>query len=66
MKVPPGVSGRAAQYDGNVDQTALANELELLTLGPFEPLNIWIDLGKYLQEVEMVETAVATLDAPPV
>jgi len=56
MKVPPGVSGRAAQYDGNVDQTALANELELLTLGPFEPLNIWIDLGKYLQEIVQFAT----------
>jgi hypothetical protein len=51
MKVPPGISGRAAQYDGNVDQTALANELALLNLGPFEPLNIWINTGQYMNEI---------------
>ena len=51
MKVPPGVSGRAAQYNGNIDQSTLANELVLLNLGPFEPLNIQIDLQKYMQEI---------------
>jgi hypothetical protein len=51
MKVPPGVSGRAAQYDGNIDTETLSNELALLNLGPFEPLNIRIDLGKYMQEI---------------
>jgi hypothetical protein len=51
MNVPPGISGRAAQYTGNVDQETLSNELALLTLGPFEPLNIWIDLGQYLSEI---------------
>lgn len=51
MKVPPGVSGRAAQYNGNIDQSTLANELALLNLGPFEPLNIQIDLQKYMQEI---------------
>jgi hypothetical protein len=30
----------------------LANELALLNLGPFEPLNIHIDLQKYLQEIK--------------
>ena len=51
MKVPPGVSGRAAQYNGIIDQSTLANELALLNLGPFEPLNIQIDLQKYMQEI---------------
>ena len=51
MKVPPGVSGRAAQYNGIIDQSSLANELALLNLGPFEPLNIQIDLQKYMQEI---------------
>jgi hypothetical protein len=30
----------------------MANELALLNLGPFEPLNIHIDLQKYLQEIK--------------
>jgi hypothetical protein len=51
MKVPPGVSGRAAQFNGNIDTETLSNELALLNLGPFEPLNIHIDLGKYMQEI---------------
>jgi hypothetical protein len=49
--VPPGISGRAAHYNGNVDQSTIANELALLNLGPFEPLNIYIDLQKYAQEI---------------
>jgi len=52
MKVPPGVSGRAAQYNGNIEPEIMANELALLNLGPFEPLNIHIDLQKYLQEIK--------------
>ena len=51
MKVPPGVSGRPAQYAGNVDTEILSNELALLNLGMFEPLNITIDLNKYMQEI---------------
>lgn len=51
MNVPPGISGRPAQYNGNVDQSTLANELALLNIGPFEPLNIYIDVNKYMQEV---------------
>lgn len=52
MKVPPGISGQAAQYNSNlVDHETIANELSLLNLGPFEPLKIWIDLGKYMQEI---------------
>ena len=52
MKVPPGVSGRAAQYNGIIEPEIMANELALLNLGPFEPLNIHIDLQKYLQEIK--------------
>jgi hypothetical protein len=51
MTVPPGISGRAAKYTGNVDNETLSNELALLNLGPFEPLNIYIDLNKYMQEI---------------
>ena len=50
-KVPPGISGQSAQYTGIVKPSDMANELALLNLGPFEPLNIWIDLGKYIQEI---------------
>lgn len=55
MKVPPGVSGRAAQYTGNVDNETLSNELSLLNLGAFEPLNIYINLGQYLQEIKQFD-----------
>lgn len=50
-KVPPGISGQSAQYTGLVKPSDMANELALLNLGPFEPLKIWIDLGKYMQEI---------------
>lgn len=50
-KVPPGISGQSAQYNGLVKPSDMANELALLNLGPFEPLKIWIDLGKYMQEI---------------
>jgi len=55
MKVPPGISGRPAQYKGNVDTETLSNELALLNLGPFEPLNIQIDLNKYMQEISQFD-----------
>lgn len=51
-KVPPGISGRPAEYSGTVNLSDLTNELALLNLGPFEPLKIWIDLGKYMQEID--------------
>jgi hypothetical protein len=51
MAVPPGISGRAAHYAGAISPANLANEVALLNLGPFEPLNINIDLGQYMQEV---------------
>jgi len=56
MSVPPGISGRAANYNAdNVDQTTLANELALLALGPFEPLNFSIDLNKYREEISQFD-----------
>jgi hypothetical protein len=55
MKVPPGVSGKAAQYNGNVDNEVLSNELALLNLGPFEPLKIHINLGHYMQEISQFD-----------
>jgi hypothetical protein len=53
--VPPGVSGRPAQYNGNVDNVILSNELALLNLGPFEPLKFHINLGQYMQEISQFE-----------
>ena len=53
--VPPGISGRSAKYAGNVDTETLSNELALLNLGPFEPLNIQIDLNKYMQEISQFD-----------
>lgn len=56
MKVPPGVSGRSAHYTSeNVSLETVSNELALSVLGPFEPLNIWIDLGKYMQEISQFD-----------
>jgi hypothetical protein len=55
MKVPPGVSGRSAHYDGNVDQSTIANELALLNLGPFEPLNMYVNLYQYLHEIKQFD-----------
>jgi hypothetical protein len=53
--VPPGISGRTAQYTGNVDTEILSNELALLNLGSFVPLNINIDLTKYMQEIKQFD-----------
>jgi hypothetical protein len=53
--VPPGISGQAAQYSGNVTVETLANELALLNIGPFEPLNIRINLAQYLQEIKQFD-----------
>jgi hypothetical protein len=57
MKVPTGISGRAAHYDSNkVTHEIVSNELTLLNLGPFEPLNIWIDTGKYINEIQKFDS----------
>jgi hypothetical protein len=53
--VPPGVSGRPAHYSGNVSVETLSNELALLNLGSFEPLNIQINLEQYLQEIKQFD-----------
>ena len=55
MKVPTGISGRSAVYTGNVDNETLSNELALLNLGPFEPLNIRIDLMQYMKEISQFD-----------
>lgn len=54
-KVPPGISGQSAQYNGLVKPSDMANELALLNLGPFEPLKIWVDLGRYMQEISQFD-----------
>lgn len=55
-KVPPGISGQSATYNGLIKPSDMANELALLNLGPFEPLKIWIDLGKYMQEISQFDS----------
>lgn len=51
--IPPGISGRPAHYDPNlVNQEIIANELSLLTIGDFEPLNIKIDTNLLLNELD--------------
>ncbi len=52
-QVPPGISGQSALYNSNsVSQETLANEVALLNIGDFEPLNIKINTGTLLQELE--------------
>jgi hypothetical protein len=51
-QVPPGISGQPAHYDPNlVDQETLANEVSLLTIGDFEPLNIKINTSSLMHEI---------------
>ena len=51
--VPPGISGKPIEYHAkNVTLPTLADELALLTLGNFEPLNISIDCNKFMKEIE--------------
>ena len=57
MKVPPGISGQSAKYDPNqVTLETVANELVLSNLGPFEPLNIYVDLGQYMNEISQFDS----------
>lgn len=52
MKVPLGVSGQPAHYDANnITDNDLKNELSLLSIGDFEPLNIKIDCGSLIEEL---------------
>jgi hypothetical protein len=51
--VPPGVSDFAPKFDARmVNLETVANELALLNLGDFEPLNIKINCEKFMKEVE--------------
>jgi hypothetical protein len=55
--VPPGVSQRPVQYDSsNVTLETLANEMSLLTLGDFEPLDFKIDTNQFMQEIQKYES----------
>lgn len=50
--VPPGVSGRPAKFNAkNITLETVANELALLNLGDFEPLNFKINTNKFMQEI---------------
>lgn len=52
VTVPPGISGRPARFTASqVDQETMANELALLNLGDFEPLNIKIDTNQFRNEI---------------
>lgn len=54
--IPLGISGRPAQYDSlNVDQETLSNELSLLAIGDFEPLNIKIDTALLMNELSQFD-----------
>lgn len=51
-KIPLGISGRPAHYDPKLlDQEMLANEISLLNIGDFEPLNIKIDTNLLMNEL---------------
>jgi len=53
IHVPHGISGRPAHYDSkSVDQETLANEVSLLNIGDFEPLNIKIDCAQLMLELK--------------
>jgi hypothetical protein len=50
--VPPGISGRAPKFNASeVTQETIANELALLNLGDFEPINIKINCGQFMNEI---------------
>jgi hypothetical protein len=52
ISVPPGISGRSQSYDpSKVTLECLANEVSMLNLGSFEPLNWKIDCEKFMQEI---------------
>jgi hypothetical protein len=51
--VPPGISGKSSIYNSSiVTQEDLSNELSLLSLGSFEPLNWKIDCGQFMNEIQ--------------
>jgi len=56
MKVPLGISGQPSNYDPqNVSEEDVKNELALLSIGDFEPLNIKIDCDCLLEEISEFE-----------
>ena len=51
--VPPGISQRPIQYDSSqVSLETVANELALLQLGDFEPLDFKIDVSQFMSEIQ--------------
>jgi hypothetical protein len=51
--VPPGISGRSAQYNSeSVTLETLTNETALLNLGNVVPLNIKIDCAAFMSEIQ--------------
>lgn len=55
--VPPGISQRPVEYDSSkVDLETLANEMSLLTLGDFEPLDFKIDVSQFMREISTFES----------
>lgn len=55
--VPPGISGRPPKFDASqVSLETVANELALLNLGDFEPLNIKINLNRFMEEIKQYDT----------
>lgn len=54
--VPPGISGRDINFNAaDADQETIANELQLLTLGDFEPLKFGISCHRFMGEIEKFE-----------
>ena len=56
MIVPNGISGRRPAFDSSlVSQQTIANELALLQLGDFEPLDIKINVETFSKEIAQFE-----------
>lgn len=54
--VPPGISGRDPQFDASVvSLETIVNELALLNLGDFEPLDFKIDTSRFMRELAPFE-----------
>ena len=55
--VPSGISQKPVEYDSSkVDLETLANEMSLLTLGDFEPLDFKIDVGQFMREISAFQS----------
>jgi hypothetical protein len=51
--VPPGISGKNPVYNSrDVTLETVANELALMNLGDFEPLNFKIDTNQFMDEIQ--------------